>query len=296
MGTPRLGPVVVGVDGAHESERAVEWAADYASLTHRALLVAHATEPGGGHRSASGVLEAEHEATEAAQPVVRASAELAVRRHAELTVTCRVETGDPASVLLDLARTAALVVVGSRRTEGFRHLHGSVSLAVARHAACPVVVVRPPGHRAPRPLRDRVVLGVDGTLGSRDAAGFAFEYADLTGLPLTIVHGSWERLSRGSSVMGLLAYSEGRGLTDEEELAIAETIAGLPELYPGVEFHEVHRSADPAAALIEASEEARLVVVGSRRVGSARALVLRSVSTSLVLNAHSPVAVVHTEP
>jgi nucleotide-binding universal stress UspA family protein len=264
-------------------------------MTKRALLVAHAIGLGGGHRSAARALEAEHEATESARGMVQTWADLAVRRHPELTVTCRVEPGDAASFLLDLGRAATLVVVGSRRTEGFRH-HGSVSLSVARHATCPVVVVRPPGHRAPRPLRDRVVLGVDGTVTSRDAAGFAFEYADLSGLPLTIVHGSWERLSRGSSVMGLLAYSEGRGLSDEEELAIAETIAGLPELHPGVEFHEVHRSADPADALIEASEEARLVVVGSRRVSAARALVLRSVSTSLVLHAHSPVAVVHTEP
>ena len=77
--------------------------------------------------------------------------------------------------------------------------------------------------------------------------------------------------------------------------AYPESIAGLPEKYPEVEFHEVHRTADPAEGLIEASETARLVVVGTRRLSAAKALVLRSVSTSLVEHAHCPVAVVPTE-
>ena len=82
-------------------------------------------------------------------------------------------------------------------------------------------------------------------------------------------------------------------MTQDEELAIAETIAGLPEQYPDVEVHEIHRTSDPAEALIDASGTARLVVVGSRNLSAARAIVLRSVSTALVEHAHCPVAVVH---
>ncbi|MGH3365387.1 MAG: universal stress protein, partial [Nocardioidaceae bacterium] len=65
--------------------------------------------------------------------------------------------------------------------------------------------------------------------------------------------------------------------------------------YPEVEFREVHRTADPAEALIDASETARLVVVGTRGLSAAKALVLRSVSTALVEHAHCPVAVVPIE-
>ena len=52
--------------------------------------------------------------------------------------------GDPAAALLDAARGAALVVVGSRGLGGFSSLLlGSVGHHVAHHAPCPVVVIPP---------------------------------------------------------------------------------------------------------------------------------------------------------
>jgi nucleotide-binding universal stress UspA family protein len=51
--------------------------------------------------------------------------------------------GNPAQALLDLAKGADLVVVGSRGHGGFTGaLLGSVSQHVVHHAPCPVVVVR----------------------------------------------------------------------------------------------------------------------------------------------------------
>lgn len=291
--SPSLGPVVVGVDGSHSADRAVDWAADYAALTHRRLLAVHGTGFVGVRPSAHDLLEAERVALEAGRAVGEAAVERARQRHPDLDVAALVDVADPPTVLLEESRSAAAVVVGARREETFKQLFGSVSLGVARHARCPAIVVRPPGHRAPGPMVDRIVLGVDGTATSRDAAAFAFEYAALTGLPLVLLHGSWERLSRGSAVLALLTEAESRGPTEEEELSIAETIAGLPEQYPEVELREEHRTSDPAVALVEASQTARLVVVGARGLGAARAVLLRSVSTALVEHAACPVAVVH---
>jgi nucleotide-binding universal stress UspA family protein len=51
--------------------------------------------------------------------------------------------GPPARTLLDAARDADLVVVGSRGHGGFTGLLlGSVSLHVAQHAPCPTVICR----------------------------------------------------------------------------------------------------------------------------------------------------------
>lgn len=286
---------MVGVSGSAESERALEWGADYAATSHRDLLLVHATEHGDVPQSAEGAAESERAATGAGRPVVDAALRRAAARQPEVTASGVVEVGDPPTVLLAHAAGATAVVVGSRG-DGIGHrLHGSVSLAVARHAGCPAVVVRPSGAVEPGRLGQRVVLGVDGSPASRAAAEFAFAYADLVGLPLVIVHGSWERFARGSAVLRLLGDTEEHGPTDEERLTIAETIAGLPERFPDVEFRDTHRSTDPAKALIEASESSRLVVVGGRHHGAAASLLLRSVSTSLVEHAHCPVAVVHQD-
>jgi nucleotide-binding universal stress UspA family protein len=289
-----LGPVLVGVSGSSDSDRAVEWAANYALAAGRELLVVHGTGFVGVRPNAQDLLEAERVALEAGRLIVDAGVERALKLHPELSVNGAVDVGDPPSVLLERAAGAPLLVVGCRRDESFKRLFGSVSLGVTRHASCPVVVVRG-HHEGPAGTVDHVVLGVDGTSASREAAEFAFEYAAMTGLPLLLVHGSWDRLSRGSAVLSLLASGEERGLTEEEELSIAETIGGLPERFPDVQVHETHRTTDPAEALIDASETARLVVVGARNLSAAKAMVLRSVSTALVEHAHCPVAVVHTK-
>lgn len=288
------GPVVVGVSGSPESDRAVDWGADFAAASHRPLLLVHTVAHGEVRSSAEDVAETEQAANEAGRPVVDAAIRRATDRQPGVAVSGAVEVGDPPSVLLAHTARATAVVVGSRGG-GAGHLLGSVSLAVARQARCPAVVVRRSGDVDPGRLGQRVVLGVDGSPGSRPAAEFAFAYADLTQIPLVILHGSWERLARGSAVLRLLGGNEEHGPTEEERLTIAETIAGLPERFPDVEFRDAHRSTDPAKALIEASESARLVVVGGRHHGAAGSLLLRSVSTSLVEHAHCPVAVVHEE-
>ena len=293
--TPALGPVLVGVNGSHDSNRAVDWAADYAVLGNRALVALHGLGFVGVRPDALDLLEAEQEALAAGEVIVRAAVERARSRHPGLEAEGHAELGDPPAVLLEAARSAALVVVGARRGGAGKRIFGSVGLTAARHATCPAVVVRPPKHGAATPSGERIVLGVDGSPASVDAARFAFGYADLSGLPVLVVHASWERLEKGSAVLGLLTDPEDRRTSSEEELATAETIAGLPEDHPDVEYREIHRTADPAEALLEASATARLVVVGSHRRGGLRSVLQRSVATALVEHAACPVAVVPPE-
>lgn len=134
--------VVVGVDHSPSSMHALAWSAEEAERRSWPLvpvLVRQAGSPGSG-RSGEVPDLAQLEASE------RASLTTAAQRHAPgLTVEPEVLSGHAAHALLQFTSPGDLVVLGARGRGGFRSLLlGSTSTAVAEHAQCPVVVIRPP--------------------------------------------------------------------------------------------------------------------------------------------------------
>jgi nucleotide-binding universal stress UspA family protein len=282
------GAVIVGVDRSPGTGAALAWAADQAALTRRPLVAVHGTGFPSTRPHSLDVLEAEHELLENGRALVAEAVDAACRRQPDLAVSGLVEVGHPATLLLEHAEGAEMLVVGARREGPADHILSSVSLAAARHATCPLVVARPAREPAAGAPPAPVVLGLDGTAASVDAAAFAFESASLRGAELLVLHGTWDRPPAGHPAAG-------DQLAEDERLAIGEVVAGLPEKYPDVPFRTVLRAGDPAKALIEESAAAQLVVVGARRLGEAWATILtRSVSTALVQHARCPVAVVRT--
>jgi nucleotide-binding universal stress UspA family protein len=143
--------IVVGVDGSPASRAALEWAVAEARLRHATLEVVHAWE------FPAFVLTTYGGATlpvVAPEDLERAARELVARTVAGMAgadPVLRLETtvvrGHPANTLVEAAKGADLLVVGSRGHGGFTGmLLGSVSNHVAHHATCPVVIVR---HRGP---------------------------------------------------------------------------------------------------------------------------------------------------
>ncbi|WP_033438601.1 universal stress protein [Saccharothrix sp. NRRL B-16314] len=138
------GRVVVGVDGSETSDRAVAFAFEYASRRGGDLLAVHAW--------ADLPLEAlaPLRNQDANRPHVEAQAEALIDRslaphreeYPDVRVSRAVAFDGPAHALLENARTAALLVVGSHGRGAIRRaLLGSVGHAVLYHAPCSVAVV-----------------------------------------------------------------------------------------------------------------------------------------------------------
>lgn len=268
--------IVVGYDGSSDSELALDWADALAAEHGRPLRV----------------LISEVDPTQ----VLVATSEWHLAKLAQLEADVRdrlaaawahetaleVVSAPPAQALIEASAHAVAVVLGARG-HGLLSgvLLGSVSQHVTRHASCPVVVTRTPYH----PDSNRVVVGVDGSTGSRKALEFAFDHASRSGSTVTAIHG-WRNLARGYPGDGLLEE-----IATAERL-LAEALAGFADQYPDVKGSAEAIPHPPQRALADASESAELVVVGSRGLGAFAGLLLGSVSQSVLHHARCPVAVV----
>ena len=281
--------IVVGIDGSSASAAALDWAVAEAVRRRRPLHLFSAGErlmPGGE----AALYDAELVERIADEAIAKAEAVLdaAVARVAlgapGLEVTRECSLRPPAAVLVEHSTHANTVVVG-HRGHGVLvgALLGSIAHQVAAHASCPVVVVRAPEeHTEPT---GGVVVGVDGSEGSEAAVRFAFEEASSRGCDLHVVKAWW------TSTAGF-SKSLKADFQQAERLAVAETLAGWGEKYPDVTVHVTVPMAATVSAVVRASAEAELLVVGTRGRGGFRRLVLGSVSHGVLQHATCPVAVV----
>jgi nucleotide-binding universal stress UspA family protein len=145
--TQPAGRIVVGVDGSPGSRAALRWAIRQAELTDSSVEAVVAWQfPAGasGYGLAPMVTEGsadyyEELATKQLQSAITDTADPTCRA----PITLSVREGAAAAVLLDAAGGADLLVVGSRGHGGFTGmLLGSVGQHCARHARCPVAIIR----------------------------------------------------------------------------------------------------------------------------------------------------------
>lgn len=135
--------VVVGVDGSASSRAAVRWAVGYAELIGAVVEAVGVIElPLNYGWSAPVVDTSLDDAT--AQQNFRQELDAVLAEGQSVEVRELLVRGNPADVLIEAARGARALVVGSRGHGTFaRAMLGSVSQRCAQHATCPVVIVRP---------------------------------------------------------------------------------------------------------------------------------------------------------
>jgi nucleotide-binding universal stress UspA family protein len=280
-------PVLVGYDGSPASGHALRWAIDEATLRDLPLMVCHAWHwPYPFRPSDSSTFE---KVWDMGVAVVEEGVRRARELSAGLDVRRRLMKGAAPAVLLEAAREASVVVLGTRGHGGFEGLSvGSVAVQVPAHATCPVVVVV---RDAPPPRRDgaRIVVGVDGSPASEAALAFAFEEAMLRDTAVLAVCSWWDA--------GILPGPERAPFTDLDavqmearsrfERAIEPWRAEYPKVLVATKFVVEL----PRAALARAASGAVLLVVGDRGIGSVPEMLLGPVTQAALHEAPCPVAV-----
>ncbi|WP_432076234.1 universal stress protein [Streptomyces wuyuanensis] len=281
------GPVVVGVVETEGQEQVALRAAYEATRAGTGLRIMHAVEwpspPDAAEALAGG-------GTERAERVIAHLSEAVHRQFPDLAVEQELVSGSPASALVHQSAEAALIVVGHRGTGGFARLPlGSVSLQVAAHSRCPVLVLGPT--RSAEPSDNRVVVGVDVDDIQPHVMEFALHAADSSGAWLEVVHASTrpELLSTGPTGP-LLVGHETRPIAAKDLLE--ERLGPYRSRYPDVDVRTRVERGRPANLLVDSSRHARVLVVGTHGRAGLRRLLLGSVSGEVLHTAECPVAVV----
>ncbi|MEU9545055.1 universal stress protein [Streptomyces mirabilis] len=283
-------PIVVGVDGSEPSLRAVDWAADEAAVRGLPLRLVYASlwERYEGTSLAEDV--GEPSAQVRAEDIVATAARRARRRQPDVKVSTDVLSEEPEYALVRESRSASALVTGTRGRSGLAEaLLGSVSLTVAGHAQCPVIVVRDNhDNQARTGTRGRVVLGVAERPAGSAAVRFAFEEAGRRGVPVDVVR-AWRCPAHESTDHPLM---DGEPARLHEQRAVEALETALQDVPADVESHRRIVEGHARNVLVDASRDADLLIVGAKRRPGHYGLQLGRVAHGVLHYSACPVVIV----
>lgn len=284
--TAERNTIVVGVDSSRESDRAVDWARGVATGDDR-IVVVHGWDVPIVTSYDMVVVVDPHEIEVAAKQGV----DDLMQRVADERLSPVTAQGAAGRVLVEQGEHADMIVVGHRGSSRAALILGSTANYVLHHTAKPVVVIRGAEIRPPR----RIVVGVDDhelMTDGENASVRAVRWGwSLPGVEQVVVAHAWFIPALAIGRMSSYAID-----SDEMDTAARGVVnrvlraAGPPP--EGVNVVAESIRGTPDFALIEASSNADLVVVGSRGRGGFAELILGSTSAKVVAHSHCPVAVI----
>ena len=285
---PSTRPIVVGVDGSSVSKVAVDWAVRTAAMRRAPLKLVNVLNPPVVMAfpevpMPSGFLKWQEEE---GRKVLDTALETARAAAPDIAISTEMVAGPSVPPRVEESKDAQMIVVGCRgRGAQARGLLGSVSTGLVHHAFCPVAIIHDEDPLMPHPSQAPVVVGLDGSPASEQAVGIAFEEASFRGVDLVAVF-AWS--DTGVFEFPGTDWSTQQALAEE---TLSERLSGWQERYPDVLVRRVVVADRPAHQLLEQSESAQLLVVGSHGRGGFAGMLLGSVGTAVVHGARMPVIV-----
>lgn len=297
-------PVLVGIDGSANAETAMWWAVDIALASNRPLrlLTCYSLPVMVGLGAAAGYMgpmltsEEIREIDAANRKMLEDLKAKVLAAHSDLKVELFIDQGSPATAILKASDDAAMIVMGTRGV-GSAHalVLGSVSYAVAHRAKCPVILVPETAERA---LGGRVVIGVDGSKSSNQAAAWGLHFAESVKRPVELVSAWQYPYAAMSPEIGMVMgpdIEELRHAMQRDARKLVEQV----RMHLSVDEHShvsittdvVEGSA--TEALIDHSRTNDVLVVGSRSRSVLAAALLGGTTLALAHRSKCPVAIVH---
>ncbi|MET9895332.1 universal stress protein [Streptomyces sp. NPDC006465] len=297
-----LRTITVGLDGSQESRAAAEWAAREAELRGLPLKIVHVWEPVPEPMVQAPLLGAETQ-QHWTERIPREAAEGLRQRHPGIEVRTEQLSGHPGDALAEAAKSAELLVLGSRGLGGLGgFMVGSVGLSAVAQTDTPVVLVRaleaaadeheldPAGVPSTATPFRPVVLGLDVDHPDGTLIEFAFAAAERRATSLRVVHGWNPPPYYAYGTPANPALHEALALSAAQ--AVTEVLRPWRKKFPDVEVAEVSRYGSAAVLVVDASREASLVVVGRRIRRSPFGAHIGHVTHSVLHHSTAPVAVV----
>lgn len=283
-------PVVVGVDGSDGSLAALDWAVEEATRFRLPLRLVYASL-WERYEGAVPSFSSERPAEEvAAQHIVASSEQRARQLSPELQVSTVTVPDDAASALVEESRSATALVTGSSGRGAVKGLLlGSVSLAVAGRADCPVVVVRGE-ERNVKGMSNRVVVGVGEADEAATAVRFALREAEARGCELQAVR-AWRSPPPSADPL-IVLDSAAHAYAEQATAVLDEVLEEAAAEHPEVSVRRTVLEGPAHRVLLGPAADADLLVLGATRRQGQLGLQLGRVSHTALHRAACPVAVV----
>jgi nucleotide-binding universal stress UspA family protein len=280
--------ILVPVDGSHSCLHAKLFAVDIAKKFGSQVTVIHVVS----HEFMHPELKAQYQLPpsimekvdetyfEAGKKIIRNAEQLF--KEAGIDVDARlVKYEDPAEYVFELVKNEKfdLVVIGNRaETHADDFTLGSVTQKVARHAECPVLIVKQ------KPKLGGILAAVDGSRNADKALEYAVVLAKHFGANLALLHVEEDKLVRigGPQVVDCVG-TVGECILKDASSRVAD-----------MKFDKMLKYGSPAETILKVAQKAEvdLIVVGSRGLSSVQRFLLGSVSDDVSIHARSSVLIV----
>ena len=294
---------MVGLDGSSNAELAMWWAADIAVAAQRPLrlLTSYSLPVMVGLGAAAGYMgpmltsEEIHQIDAAHRQAMEEAKAKVVAAHPDLVVEMFLDQGSPANALLKASEDVAMIVLGTR---GIGSAHalvlGSVSYAVAHRAKCPVVLIPETSDRS---QPGRVIVGVDGSKNSIEAAVWALHFAESQNRSVELVSAWHYPYAAMSPEIGMVMGPDIEELRAAMQRDSRKILADVKEQLSVDEGSRTSITTEViegsvTEALIERAQPQDYLVVGSRGRSMLASALLGGTTLALAHRSRCPIVIV----